>query len=231
MLILKCVPTATNGESFQAKKNMKSYEREYMPEDMSPDGGRVWAFDKTNVPKPPPGWDRVVRLRGASSKFADVWCYGYFHFKTQASRKKDRDFRRYNKCLELDNVRYYTSPSGKTLRSSAEIGRYLADNPQDGQGVQLSQFSFATPKPRHEVNLKKPKSEGHGSPELAKADQLCSAAPTKHRELLGEPSCLSSEHADLYQPKVPGHSHLHRSGRAVKQAADFGGNASGRIDS
>ncbi|TVU24534.1 hypothetical protein EJB05_26976, partial [Eragrostis curvula] len=157
------------------------------PEDMSPDGSRVWAIDKPNIVQPPPGWDREVRLRGASTKFADV---------------------------------YYTSPSGKTLRSSVEIGRYLADNPQYiAQGVNLSQFSFATPKPVDEVDVKRSISEeGQGLPELAKVDQLCLAAPPTHRELLGEPGCLSSDHADHHQPEVPGHSYLDQCGLSESSA-------------
>jgi hypothetical protein len=43
------------------------------PEDLSQDGSRVWALDKPNIVQPPPGWDREVRLRGASTKFADVY--------------------------------------------------------------------------------------------------------------------------------------------------------------
>ncbi|TVU00265.1 hypothetical protein EJB05_54318, partial [Eragrostis curvula] len=42
------------------------------PEDMSPDGSKAWAIDKQNVAKPPLDWESVVRLRGASGKFADV---------------------------------------------------------------------------------------------------------------------------------------------------------------
>lgn len=43
------------------------------PEDMSQDGSWVWAIDKPNIMQPPPGWDREVRLRGASNRFADVY--------------------------------------------------------------------------------------------------------------------------------------------------------------
>lgn len=42
-------------------------------EDISQDGSRMWAIDKPNIVQPPPGWDREVRLRGASTKFADVY--------------------------------------------------------------------------------------------------------------------------------------------------------------
>ncbi|KAM0842873.1 hypothetical protein ACQ4PT_058054 [Festuca glaucescens] len=84
------------------------------PEDMSQDENHVWALDKPEIPQPPPGWDRDVRIRAEGcSKFADV---------------------------------YYTSPSGTTLRSMVEIGRYLAENPYYiQQGVNLSQFSMLTP--------------------------------------------------------------------------------------
>lgn len=41
--------------------------------DISQDGSRIWALDKPNIAQPPPGWDREVRLRGASDKFADVY--------------------------------------------------------------------------------------------------------------------------------------------------------------
>jgi hypothetical protein len=43
------------------------------PEDIPQDGSRVWALDKPNIVQPPPGWDREVRIRGASTKFADVY--------------------------------------------------------------------------------------------------------------------------------------------------------------
>ncbi|WOK96347.1 methyl-CpG-binding domain-containing protein 2-like [Canna indica] len=44
------------------------------PEDISPDGSRVWAIDKPNIAQPPPGWERLVRIRGeGSTKFADVY--------------------------------------------------------------------------------------------------------------------------------------------------------------
>jgi hypothetical protein len=56
------------------------------PEDVSQDGDRVWAMDKPNIAQPPPGWDREVRLRGASNKFADVYVtVSYFiHIELQS---------------------------------------------------------------------------------------------------------------------------------------------------
>jgi hypothetical protein len=44
------------------------------PEDMSQDENHVWALDKPEIPQPPPGWYRDVRIRGEGcSKFADVY--------------------------------------------------------------------------------------------------------------------------------------------------------------
>ncbi|XP_038700058.1 methyl-CpG-binding domain-containing protein 2-like isoform X2 [Tripterygium wilfordii] len=44
------------------------------PTDISQDDGRLWAIDKPNIAQPPPGWQRLVRIRGeGSTKFADVY--------------------------------------------------------------------------------------------------------------------------------------------------------------
>ncbi|KAL3825561.1 hypothetical protein ACJIZ3_021590 [Penstemon smallii] len=55
--------------------------REWRPEiscddapDITQDGSRLWAIDKPNIAQPPPGWQRLLRIRGeGSSKFADVY--------------------------------------------------------------------------------------------------------------------------------------------------------------
>ncbi|XP_027358889.1 methyl-CpG-binding domain-containing protein 2-like isoform X2 [Abrus precatorius] len=44
------------------------------PEDISQDGSRIWAIDKPSIAQPPPGWQRLLRIRGeGSTKFADVY--------------------------------------------------------------------------------------------------------------------------------------------------------------
>ncbi|KAI3416731.1 uncharacterized protein J3R85_015187 [Psidium guajava] len=44
------------------------------PEDISQDGSRLWAIDKPNIAQPPPGWQRLLHIRGeGSTKFADVY--------------------------------------------------------------------------------------------------------------------------------------------------------------
>ncbi|KAK9931555.1 hypothetical protein M0R45_018828 [Rubus argutus] len=44
------------------------------PADISQDGSRLWAIDRPNIAQPPPGWQRLLRIRGeGSTKFADVY--------------------------------------------------------------------------------------------------------------------------------------------------------------
>jgi len=153
------------------------------PEDIPQDGSRVWALDKPNIVQPPPGWDREVRIRGASTKFADV---------------------------------YYTSPSGKKLRSLVEIGRYLAENPHYiREGVNLSQFSFAIPRPLQEDYVRKrTHRDAHELPEfaeIAQVDPLCWAAPPIRRELLAGPGSSTSYPAYINQPEIADHVDLHQS--------------------
>jgi len=87
------------------------------PSDISEDEPSIlWAVDKHNIPKPPPGFNRKVVLRGELSRnFADV---------------------------------YYKSPCGQTLRSMADVQRFLDGRPDMvSKGIKLSQFSFTRPKP------------------------------------------------------------------------------------
>ncbi|XP_059637782.1 methyl-CpG-binding domain-containing protein 2-like [Cornus florida] len=44
------------------------------PADITQDGSRLWAIDKPNIAQPPPGWQRLLRIRSeGSTKFADVY--------------------------------------------------------------------------------------------------------------------------------------------------------------
>lgn len=44
------------------------------PADITQDGSRLWAIDKPNIAQPPPGWQRLLHIRGeGSTKFADVY--------------------------------------------------------------------------------------------------------------------------------------------------------------
>ncbi|GMQ07561.1 hypothetical protein CsSME_00051707 [Camellia sinensis var. sinensis] len=51
---------------------------------------------------------------------------------------------------------YYVAPSGKRLRSTVEIQRYLLEHPEYmDAGVTMSQFSFQIPKPLQENYVRK----------------------------------------------------------------------------
>ncbi|XP_077232180.1 uncharacterized protein LOC143867583 [Tasmannia lanceolata] len=44
------------------------------PADISQDGSRLWAIDKPNISQPPPGWQRLLTIRGeGGTRFADVY--------------------------------------------------------------------------------------------------------------------------------------------------------------
>ncbi|XP_076888020.1 methyl-CpG-binding domain-containing protein 2-like [Bidens hawaiensis] len=62
------------------------------PTDIEQDGTRVWAIDKPDIARPPPGWKRILRLRNeSSSKFADV----YYTSPTGAKLRSLPDVTRY----------------------------------------------------------------------------------------------------------------------------------------
>lgn len=44
------------------------------PPDLTQDGSRLWAIDKPDIAQPPPGWERLLRIRAeGGTKFADVY--------------------------------------------------------------------------------------------------------------------------------------------------------------
>ncbi|KAM0014231.1 putative transcription factor & chromatin remodeling CW-Zn family [Helianthus debilis subsp. tardiflorus] len=62
------------------------------PTDIEQDGTRIWAIDKPDIARPPPGWKRILRLRNeGSSKFADV----YYTSPTGAKLRSLPDVTRY----------------------------------------------------------------------------------------------------------------------------------------
>ncbi|ESQ44524.1 hypothetical protein EUTSA_v10003457mg [Eutrema salsugineum] len=79
---------------------------------------------------------------------------------------------------------YYVSPSGKKLRSSVEVQKYLNDHPQYiREGVKLSQFSFQIPKPlQHDYVRKRPtrlmeSTDNTNTPVATGANPLASISP------------------------------------------------------
>ncbi|CAM0909727.1 unnamed protein product [Alopecurus aequalis] len=120
----------------------------------------------------------------------------------------DREVRiRGEGCSKFADV-YYTSPSGTTLRSMVEIGRYLAENPYYiQQGVNLSQFSMLTPQPLQEDYIRKRKYSYSAPRELpqpldpVEAPPLGWAPPPTRAELLAMGTSASNP-VDLDEPGV-----------------------------
>lgn len=51
------------------------------PPDITQDGSRLWAIDRPNIAQPPPGWERLLRIRAeGGTKFADVYVLHFFHY-------------------------------------------------------------------------------------------------------------------------------------------------------
>ncbi|VVA27946.1 Hypothetical predicted protein [Prunus dulcis] len=157
------------------------------PEDITQDGSRLWAIDKPNIAQPPPGWQRLLRIRGeGGTRFADV---------------------------------YYESPSGKKLRSSVEIQKYLLQHPEYlDAGVTMSQFSFQTPKPLQEDYVRKrpdnyvKKRPAHLTASSAakrllepgaEVSPIAWVGPDDSPDLqLGRPACSPYSQAPLFDPFV-----------------------------
>ncbi|GJR30730.1 methyl-CpG-binding domain-containing protein 2-like protein isoform X2 [Tanacetum coccineum] len=89
------------------------------PTDIKQDGTQIWAIDKPNIAKPPPGWQRLLRLRKeGSSKFADI-------YYTSPTGAKLRSLPEVQKFLE----NYPEHAQGIGLgRFSFQIPKPLVDN-------------------------------------------------------------------------------------------------------
>ncbi|CAL5439209.1 unnamed protein product [Camellia sinensis] len=137
------------------------------PPDICQDDSMLWAIDKPNIAQPPPGWQRLLRIRGAgSTHFADSgnaalkvalqkkWAQGWWGYE---GMKNSAYFSFYVKHSREKACRgYYVAPSGKRLRSTVEIQRYLLEHPEYmDTGVTMSQFSFQIPKPLQENYVRK----------------------------------------------------------------------------
>ncbi|XP_043711436.1 methyl-CpG-binding domain-containing protein 2-like isoform X2 [Telopea speciosissima] len=54
------------------------------PADLSQDNSRLWAIDKPNIAQPPPGWQRLLRIRGeGSTRFADMYLLDHPEYATE----------------------------------------------------------------------------------------------------------------------------------------------------
>lgn len=178
------------------------------PEDISQDGSRLWAIDKPNIAQPPPGWQRLLRIRGeGSTKFADV-------YYVAPSGKRLRSMVEVQKYL-VDHPEF--TRDGVTLSQfSFQIPRPLHDNyvrkrparppaPCDASGVidpgEARPLAWAGPNDLTELHLRTP---GLPSPfsETSDLDPVPPPAKKRSRKALNK---------QMY------------SGRAVNDQHDSGG--------
>lgn len=89
-------------------------------EDISQDGSRLWAIDKPQIPLPPPGWERLIHIRGEGcTRFADVY-YAAPNGKKLRSLVEVQRF--------LDEHKEYEAQGVTLNRFSFQIPRPLHDN-------------------------------------------------------------------------------------------------------
>ncbi|KAJ8568105.1 hypothetical protein K7X08_020827 [Anisodus acutangulus] len=90
------------------------------PPDLTQDGSRPWAIDKPNIPLPPPGWERLLRIRAESgTSFADV-------YYVTPSGKQLRSKVQIQKYLEQHSE--YVTEGVKDTQFSFQIPRPLQQN-------------------------------------------------------------------------------------------------------
>ncbi|XP_023635603.1 putative methyl-CpG-binding domain protein 12 isoform X2 [Capsella rubella] len=97
----------------------------------------IWAIDAPSIPSPPSGWRRLVQVRREYEKtFADVYYYP---------------------PAPLSNIR---------LRSQSEVKKFLESHPEyTREGVNMSQFSFKSPKRLEDYMKKRNRQEPNATTE------------------------------------------------------------------
>ncbi|XP_073289886.1 methyl-CpG-binding domain-containing protein 2-like [Primulina huaijiensis] len=71
------------------------------PPDIMQDGSRLWAIDKPSISQPPPGWQRLLRIRGeGSTRFADVYYAAPSGKRLRSMVEIQRYLSEHPKCVE-----------------------------------------------------------------------------------------------------------------------------------
>ncbi|KAL3642840.1 methyl-CpG-binding domain-containing protein [Castilleja foliolosa] len=88
--------------------------------DITQDGNRLWAIDKPSIAQPPPGWQRLLRIRSeGSTKFADV----YYAAPTGKRLRSMVEVQKY-----LDKHPNYINEGVKLSQFSFQIPKPLQEN-------------------------------------------------------------------------------------------------------
>ncbi|PIA43916.1 hypothetical protein AQUCO_01800160v1 [Aquilegia coerulea] len=139
------------------------------PADISQDGSRLWAIDKPNIAQPPPGWDRLLRIRGeGGTRFADV-------YYTAPSGKRLRSMVEIQKYL--DEHPEYVAAGITTKQFSFQIPKPLQED-------------YVKKRPRVDFSLSRPL-------EPTEVNPLSWAGPIDGPDLqLGQPG-MSSQYVEV----------------------------------
>lgn len=137
------------------------------PPDITQDGSRLWAIDRPSIARPPPGWQRLLRIRAeGGTKFADV----YYLSPTGKRLRSMVEVERY-----LNENPEYVAAGISLAKFSFQIPRPLQDNyvrkrppppraaPTDGSGdhvlprsldpIEVIPISWARPEPDTNMEL------------------------------------------------------------------------------
>lgn len=166
----RLIPTSDKYEEIRERILENPFDcetaREWKPDiscedepDIKQDGSRLWAIDRPNIAKPPPGWQRLLRIRGyGASKFADVY------YVAPATGKKLRSMIEVQKYLEQHpelgvRLAQFSFQTPKPLQEDYVKKRPAksASDPNNGStGLLVNPISWATPDENTELQLAAP---------------------------------------------------------------------------
>ncbi|CAN6445188.1 unnamed protein product [Victoria cruziana] len=152
------------------------------PHDLEPDDSKIWAIDKPNISQPPPGWQRLLRIRSeGSSKFADV-------YYVAPTGKRLRSMVEVQKFL-LSHPEY--------MEAGVNLSQFSYQIPKplnDGYVRKRSSARGAHPYSNNDVHH-------HSLPEPASVNPLAWATPPSYSELRDSVTPTSCVDNDSHPPQ------------------------------
>ncbi|KAJ8499055.1 hypothetical protein OPV22_009607 [Ensete ventricosum] len=161
------------------------------PTDISQDGSRLWAIDKPNIAQPPPGWERLLRIRGeGSTRFADI-------YYVAPSGKRLRS---------MVEVEKYLMEHPEYVREGVNLSQFSFIIPKP------LQENYVRKRPARLTSNDNAESMMSGPLESCVANPLSWAGPPTHAELQNGESGVTTPH-----PESPTHIPLIHLRRAKKK--------------
>ncbi|CAA0842188.1 Methyl-CpG-binding domain-containing protein 2 [Striga hermonthica] len=165
------------------------------PPDITQDGSRLWAIDKPNIAQPPPGWQRLLRLRGeGSSKFADVYYVSPSGKRLRSMVEVQRYLNEHPEYLE-DGVSLsrFSFQTPKPLRESYARKRPAQDTFNDDAGSegisQVQPIAWISPDVDTDLQLRGPGLSTDYSKSLDSTPEIKSAKKKTLKRSLSKGSC------------------------------------------